>query len=107
MLRLALKLLLAGAAVAAIWVFVPFGGRTLADRWKAARGPGDFVERTWAEMKGTPAPAQPAKPHSPARPPRSQARTVQPARERAPTAPAETHGEADRRAIDRLVAERL
>lgn len=105
MLKLALKLLLAGAAVAAVWAFVPFGGRTLADRWNAARGPGDFVERTWAEMKGTP--AQPAKPRPPARPPRSQARTAQPGRERAPAQPAETHGDADRQAIDRLVAERL
>ena len=108
MLRLALKLLLAAAAVAAIWAFVPFGGRTLGDRWKASRGPADFVERTWADMKGTPAPtAPPSKPHPPARPPRSQARAAQPPHDRAPAQPAETHGDADRRAIDQLVSDRI
>ena len=104
MLRFALKLALASAAVAAIWAFVPFGGRTLADRWEVARGPGDFVERTWAEMKG-PAPQQ-AKPRGPSRPARAQAGT-RPASGRSPARPEEGHTDADRRALDQLVADRL
>lgn len=105
MLRFALKLLLAGAAVAAIWTFVPFGGRTLSDRWEASRGPTDFLERTWADMKG-PAPQQ-EKPRPPARPPRAQARAAQPATGRAPAQPSEGHTDADRRALDQLVADRI
>lgn len=106
MLRLALKLLLAGAAMAAIWAFVPFGGRTLSDRWEVARSPSDFVERTWADMKG---PAQqPAKPRPPARSTQTQARPpVQRASGRAPARPDEAHTDADRRALDQLVADRL
>jgi hypothetical protein len=105
MLRLVLKLLVAAAALWAIFAFVPFGGRTLADRWKASRSPAEFVERTWAEMKGTPEP-----PPGKARPPvRSQARGAQPpaARDRAGERPTERHTDADRRAVDRIVAEHL
>jgi hypothetical protein len=94
MLRVALKLLLAGAAISAVWCFVPFGGRTLADRWSAAGGPSEFVDRTWAEMKG-----------SDARPPaRPQARGGQ-ARERTAGRPSEGHTESDRRALDRIVSQ--
>jgi hypothetical protein len=103
MLRLVLKLLVAAAALWAIFAFVPFGGRTLADRWKASRSPAEFVERTWAEMKGTPESAK-------ARPPaRSQARVAQPpaARDRAGERPTERHTDSDRRAVDRIVAEHL
>lgn len=104
MLRLLLKLLLAGAAVAAIWAYVPFGGRTLGDRWEASRSPSDFLDRTWAEMKG-PAP-QPAK-RAPARATRTQARAARPGGERAHARPDEGHTDADRRALDQLVADRL
>jgi hypothetical protein len=105
MLRLALKLLLAGAALAAIWAFVPFGGRTLADRWSTARNPSEFIDRTWAEMKGE-GPAdgkEKAKPSSPGRSKPAQARGARPSG-RPPT---ESHSEADRRALDRLLSERL
>ncbi len=105
MLRFALKLLLAGAAVAAIWAFVPFGGRTLSDRWEASRSPVDFLERTWADMKGPG--QQPERPRPPARSPRAQARAAQPATGRAPAQPAEGHTDADRRALDQLVADHL
>lgn len=101
MLRFALKLLLAGAALAAIWAFVPFGGRTLSDRWTAARTPSEFAQRTWAEMKGPAAP--PAKARPPARP---QARAAEP-RDRNGGRPTEGHTEADRRALDRIVSDRL
>lgn len=101
MLKLLLKLAVAGAALAAVWAFVPFGGRTLADRWAASRDPSEFVDRTWAEMQGT-APG----PRAPARPP-AQARTQRPGRGAAPARPTEGHTEADRRALDRIVAEQL
>ncbi|BDG02010.1 hypothetical protein [Anaeromyxobacter oryzae] len=104
MLRLVLKLLLAAAALWAIFAFVPFGGRTLADRWRASRSPSEFVERTWAEMKGVP-----EKPAAKARPPaRSQARAQGPAaRDRTGDRPSEGHTDADRRAVDRIVTEHL
>lgn len=105
MLKFAVKLLLAGAALAAIWAFVPFGGRTLSDRWEASRGPVDFLERTWADMKG-PA-GQPERPRPPARTGRAQARAAQPASGRAPAQPSEGHTDADRRALDQIVAESL
>lgn len=98
MLRFALKLLLAGAALAAIWAFVPFGGRTLSDRWKTARTPSEFVARTWAEMKG------PAAPPAKARP---QARSAEPRERSGGRQPTEGHTEADRRALDRIVSDRL
>lgn len=100
MLKLVLKLAVAGAALAAVWAFVPFGGRTLGDRWKAARTPSEFVDRTWAEMQGTaPAKAPPARPPAQAR--------QQPGRGATPARPTEGHTEADRRALDRIVAEHL
>ncbi len=104
MLRLVLKLLLAAAALWAIFAFVPFGGRTLADRWKAARSPSEVAERTWADMKGVP-----EKPSTKARPPaRQQARAQAPAaRDRTAERPTEGHTEADRRAVDRIVSEHL
>jgi hypothetical protein len=45
-------------AVAALLFLLPFGGRTLADRWRAADGAGDFAARTWAEMRGGAAPGR-------------------------------------------------
>jgi hypothetical protein len=100
MLRLALKLVLAAAAVAAVWAFVPFGGRTLAERWSAARSPSQFLDRTWAEMRGVPGAAR-----GPGRP---QARAAQPApRERAGERPTEGHTDADRQALDRILSQHL
>jgi hypothetical protein len=93
MIRLALKLSVAAAALWALWTFVPVHGRTLAGRWRAAGSLGAFVERARAEISGGRAPA------------RSQARTRggSDPRER----PAEGHSEADRAAVDRLLSERL
>jgi hypothetical protein len=97
MLRLVLKLALAGAALWAIWAFVPFGGRTLADRWAAAASPSAFLDTTWAEMKGAPAAERGAKATARARSPR----TMRPA------APSERHTEDDRQAVDRILSEHL
>lgn len=101
MLRLALKLSLAAAALWAVFSFVPVGDRTLADRWKRAGTPAAFLEGAWAELKGEPA-AKPAPPRSRARAPSREG-----ARAARPPAPTEDHTEADRRALDRLLAEQL
>jgi hypothetical protein len=94
MFRLALKLALAAGALWAVWTFVPVRGRTLADRWRAAPDAAIFVERGWDEAShafaGKPAP-------------RPQARQ-KPAPAQRPT---EGHTEADRKAVDRLLSERL
>jgi hypothetical protein len=93
MIRLALKLALAAAAVWAVFSFVPVRGRTLADRWAAAPTFSAFVERGLAEATRDRAP-----PKGP------QARAQRPgARER----PTEAHTEHDRRALDRILAEQL
>jgi len=95
MIRLALKLALAAAAVWALWTFVPIHGRTLAERWRAAPDGAAFVERGWDEASrafgGKPAAQRP------------QARQKPPAGQR----PTEGHTDADRKAVDRILSERL
>lgn len=90
MIRLALKLALASAAVWAVWTFVPLRGRTLAQRWDAAPTAPAFLERAWAELGGRPAAPQARKPGPAAR-----------------ARPTEAHTDSDRREVDRLVAEGL
>jgi hypothetical protein len=91
MIRFAVKVALAAAAVWAVWTFVPLRGRTLAERWDAAGSLPVFADRAWAELAG---PRPPAKP---------QARQKPSPRER----PTEGHTEADRRALDRILSEHL
>lgn len=100
MLRLLVKLLLAGAAVAALWTWVPLRGRTLADRWRAAPTAGAFLEKGWAEARA----AVSGPPHGRASA-RSQARGSQGAASR--ERPVERHTDADRRAVDRIVSDGL
>lgn len=94
MLRLVAKLALAAAAVAAVWQWVPISGRTLSERWEAAGTLPAFASRGWDELsearRGDRADAPPA-------------RRRQAARER----PVERHTEADRKALDRLLADQL
>ncbi len=90
MIRFALKLALAAAAVWAVWTFVPLEGRTLAQRWDAAPSAPAFLERGWAEVRGLSG--------------RPQARSARPGGTERPT---EGHTEADRRAVDWLLSERL
>ncbi len=100
-------------AVAAFLFLLPFGGRTLADRWRAADGAADFAARTWAEMRGVPAGRAPAR--KPAG--RAQAKAGEPAPPRAgerpapgkgqPGAPEEGVTEAERRQLERLLGEHL
>lgn len=93
MIRLALKLSVAAAALWAVWTFVPVHGRTLDARWRAAGSLGAFVERGRAELTGRRAPARPQARPRPGGDPRER--------------PAEGHSEADRAAVDRLLSERL
>ncbi len=92
MIRLALKLAVAAAALLALWTFVPVHGRTLADRWRAAGSVGAFLERARLEVMGRAPPARP-----PSRRPGGDGR------ER----PSEGLSDADRAAVDRLLSERL
>lgn len=87
-------LLLFVGALAAAAALVPVGGRTVHDRWKASRGPSDFVSRSWREVVAASGISEP-----PARKPA--ART---AREAA--RPAERHTDADRAELERIVSER-
>jgi hypothetical protein len=95
MIRVALKLAVAAAAVWAVWSFVPVRGHTLAERWRAAGNLSAFIERGWAEATGATPPRAP---------PRPQARQ-KPAP--APQRPTEGHTDADRRAVERILADRL
>ena len=91
MIRLAIKLALSAAVLWAVWSFVPLHGRTLEDRWRAARDPAAFAERGWVELKGAAKGAQ-----------RPQAR-----QKPVPDHPTEGHTEADRKAVDRILSDRL
>jgi hypothetical protein len=94
MFRLALKVALAAAALWAVWTFVPVRGRTLAERWKAAPTTTAFVERSWDEAShalGGKSGSRPQARQKPAPAPR----------------PTEGHTEADRKAVDRILSERL
>jgi hypothetical protein len=100
------KLALAVGAIAAVWAFVPVGDRTLSERWRAAGSAERFAERSWAELREAfrDEPATPSKaPPRPTPRPQSQAR-AKPGRD---ARPAEAHTDADRRALDQILAERL
>jgi hypothetical protein len=94
MIRLALKLALAAAAVWAVWTFVPLNGRTGAERWSAAGSLSAFVDGAIAEVTGGVAARPPAK---------AQARQKPSPAPR----PTEGHTDADRRAVERILADRL
>ena len=123
-------------AIAAFIFLLPFGGRTLGDRWRAAGGAGDFAARLWSEMKGEPAVARhgkrqggrgPGGEPSAGRPDAGRTdedRTDEPqpsgdrAEEARPDAnrpvegrpgagPTERHTDADRQALDRLLGDHL
>jgi hypothetical protein len=99
MLRLLAKVVLAGAALAALWLWVPIAGHTLAERWRAAGSPAEFAERGLAELRGR-ASASSSRARAGARLP---ARTPGTSRER----PVERHTDADRRALDRVLSQHL
>jgi hypothetical protein len=105
MLRL-LKVAVLLGLIGALLVLLPFGGRTLFDRWRSARGVSDFATRTWAEMRGVapaPAPGSTASPRK-ARPGKPAAGAEPaPARDE----PLETTTEDERRSLDRLLDQHL
>jgi hypothetical protein len=110
--------LLLAAAVAAILAlvgaFVPFDGKTLVERWNSAPSASQFADRGWNELtsgwdrlwgakpgsKGAPK-GSPARASSGARP----ARAAGSAPDKAAPEPVEHHTDADRSALDRIVAE--
>ncbi|HUL60928.1 MAG TPA: hypothetical protein VLU43_16730 [Anaeromyxobacteraceae bacterium] len=96
MLRLA-KLAAVLAALWAAWAFVPVHGRTLADRWRAAPTAGAFAGSAWRELSG-------GGDHPPAPGPRARQGDRRPARD---ARPAESHSDADRRAVDRILSDHL
>lgn len=99
-LAIALALLVGLAAAVAL---VPLRGRTVLDRWNASRGVGEFVERSYREAKvalgGRPERPRPGRAHPARPPPKQQARSSRPA------TPTEDHSDADRAAVDRIIAE--
>jgi len=99
-MRTILKLALAAGVLWATWSFVPVGGRTLETRWRAAPDAGTFAARSWTELRAWLAAPPAAAPD---------ARRRAGADRQAPRdrRPAEGHTDADRRAVDRLLADRL
>jgi hypothetical protein len=95
MLRVALKLCLAAAALAAIWAFVPVGGRTMSERWRRAGNAGAFADGIWAEIRPGTASHESADRHA-------QARNGAAAKQ-----PAESYSPADREALDRTLSRHL
>jgi hypothetical protein len=93
MLRLLVKLALAAGAVAAVWSWVPIGERTMADRWRAAATPGLFMDRIVAELRGKETGGRPIPRTQPGRSGRQR--------------PEEAHSDADRRALERILSDRL
>jgi hypothetical protein len=95
-----LKLAIVVGALAAVWTFVPVGGKTLQARWTAAGSPMAFVSGGWAELNRA----------LQSEPPAAKPRAGTGARGRAgekPDRPVEGHTERDREAVDRIVAEHL
>jgi hypothetical protein len=114
MLRLVVvALALAGLAAGAL--LVPFRGRTVAERWRAAPDAGAFVTSAWRELGGEPEPKPAKKQRQAARAERPDDGRTRPAPPSRPTiaersaprqVPAEHHTDADRAALDRLLSER-
>ncbi len=101
MLKLVLLLVVLTAAAGAA-ALAPIHGRTVLERWQAASGPADFLERGWAEAKASLTGSD-----------RGRSSTRQriahadkpPARVDRKARPTERHSDADRAALDRIIAE--
>ena len=100
-MRLLVKLALAAGALWAVWSFVPVGGRTVEERWRRAPSARAFAARGWSEVVGHLRGSDPVR-RAPAR---QEPRAARPSSH--DPRPAEGHTDADRRAVDRLVADRL
>ncbi len=108
MLKL-LKLAVLLGLVAGVLFLLPFSGRTLFARWRAASGAADFAARTWAEMRGVQPPPGPAGPGAPkkARPGKAPAGARGGADQPAADQPLDTTTDADRKALDQLLDQHL
>ncbi len=109
MVRL-VKWLIVLAALAAVVAFLPIGGRTILQRWRAARSPAAFAERSWEELKAGAARLLGHEPEPRRSGPARTARGARPAAPRAPSRPGEPvehHREADRDAVDEIVAKHV
>jgi hypothetical protein len=108
MLKL-LKLAVLLGLVAGFLFLLPFGGRTLFDRWRTSSGAADFVARTWSEMRGVQPPQGPAGPGAPrkAKPGKAAAGAAGGADQPATDEPLDTTTDADRKALDQLLDQHL
>jgi len=93
MLKLVGTLFVAGALAAGA-AYVPIGGRTVRDRWHASRDASDFARRSFQEMARAAGLLDPP------------AKAAQPKAAPPPRQPVERHTDADRAALERVVAER-
>jgi len=93
-----LGLLLIVGALAATVALVPVGGRTVLDRWRTARSPSEFAGRAYGEVAVAVGLRDPPGRRTAA----GHARTGNGPR-RAP--PVERHTDADRAALERIVAD--
>lgn len=111
------RLLLAvavAAILALVGAFVPFEGKTLVERWKAAPSASQFADRGWNDLTDRWDRLWGAKPSPKAAPKGSPARNTAGGRpghatgltpDKAAPEPVEHHTDADRSALDRIVAE--
>jgi hypothetical protein len=115
MSRLLLAVALA-AIVVLVGAFVPVNGKTLVERWNAAPSASAFADRTaaeisqgWDRLWGEKPAARPAGKPAPSKGAQASKTPRAPSGGGAPpaagTGPAEHHTEADRSALDRIVAE--
>jgi len=93
--------------VLVVAAFVPLGGRTVVERWRASPTATDFIERCYGEVAGALARLRDdplnRRAHAAAKAP---GRGPPRAGPQARPAPQERHTDADRSALDRIVAER-
>jgi hypothetical protein len=100
MLKLVAVFVVLGALTAGVFL-TPIRGRTVADRWTDARGPGAFVKDAWSEgLAAFTTGDRAASPPSAVRAPDLRSRPAPKA------APVEHHTAEDRAALDRLLSER-
>lgn len=95
MARLVGFLLCAGALAVAV-ALVPVRGRTVLERYRASRGPADFLTRSWKEAAAAAGLSGPEAGKPAARAGRPPGRRAE---------PTERHTDADRAEIERIVAE--